>query len=97
LEAALSGVFHSLVDVSHARVGLSLEGPRAARRLAAGCPLDLDLRAFPLGMATRTLLVKAEITLWRRAQESFRIETLRSFAPYVARILLEAARDQGED
>jgi len=95
LEAALGGVFHSLVDVSHRQVGISVEGPRAARLLAAGCPLDLDLPAFPVGMSTRTLLVKAEIGLWRREVDLFRIEVLRSFAPYVARILDEASRDQG--
>jgi sarcosine oxidase, subunit gamma len=95
LEKALAGVFHSLVDISHRQVGIALEGPGAARLLAAGCPLDLDLRAFPVGMSTRTLLVKAEIGLWRRDENVFRIEVLRSFAPYVARILDEAARDQG--
>jgi len=94
LEAALSGVFHSLVDVSHRQVGIWLEGPGAARLLAAGCPLDLDLRAFPAGMSTRTLLVKAEIGLWRPTEDGFHIEMLRSLAPYVARILDEASRDQ---
>ena len=95
LEAALSGVFHTLVDVSHRNVGLAVEGPGAARLLSAGCWLDLDLRGFPVGMATRTMLVKAEIGLWRVREDLFRVETLRSFAPYVARILDEAARDQG--
>ena len=88
-------MFHSLVDVSHRQVGLWLEGPGAARLLAAGCPLDLDLRAFPVGMSTRTLLVKAEIGLWRAASTASTWRSLRSFAPYVARILDEAARDQG--
>ena len=96
LDEALTGVFHSLVDVSHRQVGIALEGPGAPRLLAAGCPLDLDLGAFPVGMSTRTLLVKAEIGLWRRGESAFRIEVGRSFTPYVARILLEAARDQGE-
>jgi sarcosine oxidase, subunit gamma len=95
LEKALGAVFHSLVDVSHRQIGLWLEGPGAARLLAAGCPLDLDLRAFPVGMSTRTLLVKAEIGLWRPVEHGFHLEVLRSFAPYVARILDEAARDQG--
>ena len=96
LEATLQGAFHTLVDVSHRQVGVAVEGPGAARLLAAGCPLDLDLRAFPVGMSTRTLLVKAEIGLWRRAEDAFRLEVGRSFAPYVARILSEAARDRSE-
>ena len=96
LEDALKPVFHTLVDISHRQVGLAVEGPGAARLLSSGCPLDLDLPAFPVGMSTRTLLVKAEIGLWRQAEDAFRIEVLRSFAPYVARILNESARDQGE-
>jgi sarcosine oxidase subunit gamma len=95
LEKRLGGVFHTLVDVSHRQVGLVVEGPRAERILSAGCPLDLDLRAFPVGMATRTLMHKAEIAMWRTAEQTFRLEVWRSFAPYVARVLDEAARDQG--
>ncbi len=96
LEKALSGVFHSLVDISHRQVGIWVEGPGAERLLGAGCPLDLDLRAFPVGMSTRTLLTKAEIDLWRVTEDGFHIEVLRSFAPYVARILDDAARDQSD-
>jgi sarcosine oxidase subunit gamma len=95
LEAALGGVFHTLVDVSHRQVGLWVEGAKAERLLASGCPLDLDLSAFPVGMSTRTLFVKAEIGLWRPVETGFHIEVLRSFAPYVAHMLNEAARDQG--
>ena len=94
LEIALAGLFHTLVDVSHRQVGLELSGPGAARALGAYCPLDLDIEGFPVGMATRTLLAKAEIGLWRREAEHFRLEIGRSFAPYVARVLKRAARDQ---
>ncbi len=91
LERALSGVFHSLVDVSHRQTGILLFGPGAARALAYGVALDLDLPAFPVGMVARTLFVKAEITLWRRAPNRFRLEVARSFAPYVAEMLGEVA------
>ena len=94
LEAALAGVFHALSDVSHRQTGLEVAGPGAARLLAAGVPLDLDLSAFPIGMVTRTLLLKAEITLWRRDADRFRLEVGRSFAPYVAAALTRAAQDQ---
>ncbi len=50
LEAALAGVPHSLVDVSHRRCAIELAGAGAARLLNAGVPLDLDLAAFPVGM-----------------------------------------------
>ena len=92
LESVLDGTAHSLVDVSHRQVGLIVSGPAAARVLNAGCPLDLDVKAFPAGMATRTLFDKAEIVLWRRAQATFHVEVWRSFAPHVAALLAEAAR-----
>ncbi len=94
LEAALTGVAHSLVDVSHRQCAIEVAGPGAARLLNAGVPLDLDPAAFPVGMALRTLLLKAEIVLWRREAERFRLETGRSFAPYVAAVLMASARDQ---
>ncbi len=84
---------HSLVDISHRQIGLNLSGPRAVDLLAAGCPLDLDLATFPVGMCTRTLLAKAELTLWRRGPELFRLELRRSFAAYAWDFLTEAARE----
>ena len=95
LEAALADSPHSLVDVSHRQLALELTGRDAARLLAAGCPLDLDESAFPVGMCTRTMLSKAEIVLWRTGPEVFRIEVWRSFAPYVSAFLEEAARGIG--
>ena len=92
LEAALETTPHSLVDVSHRQVGLDVRGALAARALSAGCPLDLRARAFPIGMATRTIFDKAEIVLWRRAELAFRVEIWRSFAPYLVAALVEAAR-----
>jgi len=92
LESVLEGTAHSLVDVSHRQIGLIASGPAAARVINAGCPLDLDLNAFPVGFATRTVFDKAEIVLWRRAQATFHVEVSRSFAPHLAASLAEAAR-----
>jgi sarcosine oxidase subunit gamma len=92
LESVLEGTAHGLVDVSHRQIGLIASGPAAARALNAGCPLDLDPHAFPVGMATRTVFDKVEIVLWRRAPATFHVEVWRSFAPYLAAALAEAAR-----
>lgn len=92
LESVLEGTAHSLVDVSHRQIGLIASGPAAARVVNAGCPLDLSLKAFPVGFATRTVFDKAEIVLWRRSEATFHIEVWRSFAPYLAASLAEAAR-----
>ncbi len=86
---------YSLVDVSDRQVGLRLSGQRAVTVLAGGVALDLDLAAFPVGMCTRTVLAKAEIVLWRIADDCFHIEVWRSFAPYVRGFLREHMREFG--
>jgi sarcosine oxidase subunit gamma len=96
LESVLEGTAHSLVDVSHRQIGLIASGPAAARVVNAGCPLDLSLKAFPVGFVSRTLFDKAEIVLWRRAETTFHIDVWRSFAPYLAASLAEAARGAPE-
>lgn len=83
----------SFVEVSDRQVGLEVSGPHVEQCLASGCPLDLALAAFPVGAATRTLFHKAEIILWRIAPTRFRIETWRSFAPYVSELLADAAAE----
>lgn len=92
LGAALAGVPHSLVDVSHRQVALSVTGPRARDLLSSGCPLDLDAEAFPVGMCTRTVMARAEIVLWRRSPEEYHLETGRSYSGYVLEWLMEAER-----
>jgi sarcosine oxidase, subunit gamma len=90
LSAALAGHAHSLVDVGHRQAAFEVHGPDAAALLAAGCPLDLDPGAFPVGMCTRTMLAKAEVILWRTGPQVFRLEVWRSFAAYVGLFLAEA-------
>ena len=90
LREALSALPHSLVDVSHRQIALEVSGPRAENVLNAGCPLDLHIAAFPVGMCTRTVLGKCDIVLWRTGVETFRVEVWRSFADYASRFLAEA-------
>jgi sarcosine oxidase, subunit gamma len=93
LEPALRDLPHSLVEVSHRQTALEVSGPHAALLLNAGCPLDLDLSTFPVGMCTRTVLAKAEIVLWRTSEYVFHVEVWRSFAAYVSSFLAEVARE----
>lgn len=88
---------HALVDVGHRQCAIELTGTAAAEILNAGCPLDLDAGAFPVGMCTRTVLGRSEIVLWRTAAGTFRLEVARSFTPYVRAFLREAARDHAAD
>ena len=82
----------SAVDVSNRLVGLTVEGTAAEAVLSAGCPQDLRSRSFPVGAASRSLLAKAEVILWRRGEGRFEVFFARSFADYGWAFLLEAAR-----
>lgn len=73
----------SVTDVSHRNVALTLAGTAAAETVNVGCPLDLALKAFPIGKCTRTVFENAPILLYRNAENDFTMEFWRSFAPYV--------------
>ena len=93
LDTALTGIAHSLVDVSQRQIALRVIGPHASAILNTGCPLDLDLAEFPQDMCTRTLFGKADIVLWRTGATEFHLEVWRSFSDYVVDCLWEAVRD----
>ncbi|KQV35052.1 MULTISPECIES: sarcosine oxidase subunit gamma [unclassified Rhizobium] len=93
--AASSGVMHSATDVSHRNTALLVKGPGAEATLNSGCPQDLSLAIFPVGGCSRTVFGKAEIVLLRTAEDAFRVECWRSFAPYVSGLLAEGAEDSG--
>jgi sarcosine oxidase, subunit gamma len=92
LREALEGLPHSLVEVSHRNVGMVLRGGDVEKLLNAGCPLDLSPAAFPVGMTSRTIFAKADITLWRLEVETFHVEVGRSFTPYLIGVLHESVR-----
>ena len=81
------------VDIGHRQVALLLRGAHVEDVLAIGCPLDLSLRAFPVGSCTRTVFGKAEIVLWRRDEDAFHIEVWRSMSAYVRGLLEISLRD----
>ena len=92
LVAALQGLAHSLVDVSHRQVALAVTGPRARDLLESACPLDLDAERFPVNACARTLYAKAEVVLWRRGAEEYHLEVARSFVDYVLDWMREVNR-----
>lgn len=66
---------------------------QAAAVLNAGCPLDLNLSAFPVTMCTRTLIGKSPALLWRTAADCFRVEIARSYSAYIWHFLNDARRE----
>ena len=92
---ALRGLDYSLVDVSHRQGAIEVTGPHATALINAGCPLDLGLAATPVGFCSRTVFAKAEIVLWRCAEDGFQLQAGRSFLPYVTALLALAAQEYG--
>jgi sarcosine oxidase subunit gamma len=91
--AGQSGALHAATDVSHRNTAIIVSGPKAADAINGGCPQDLSLAVFPVGAASRTVLGKAEIVLYRTAEDTFRVEVWRSFATFAFGMLDEAAKD----
>lgn len=91
--AAGADVLHSAVDISHRNTAIIISGVGAETTLSAGCQQDLSSEAFPVGACSRTLMAKAEIVIWRRGPEEYRVECWRSFSGYVFDFLSAAARD----
>ena len=54
---------HALVEVSHRQTALEIRGPQAALLLNAGCPLDLEPGAFPVGVPRSEAAEQAEFPL----------------------------------
>ncbi|WP_353474845.1 sarcosine oxidase subunit gamma [Salipiger sp. H15] len=92
---ACAGVYgtlpHSLVDISAREVTFVIEGPRAAELITIGCARDIDTIAP--GTARRTLFDGATVTLWRDAEDRFRLDAWNSFAPHLLHLLQIGARE----
>jgi sarcosine oxidase subunit gamma len=92
-DCAKAKQLHSAVGISHRNVAIAVVGPAAEACINAGCPQDLSIGAFPVGACSRTVFGKAEIVLYRIAEDAFRVECWRSFSDYVFTLLSQAARD----
>lgn len=85
----------SVTDISHRNIGFGLKGPKAARAINAGCPLDLSLEVFPVGKTTRTIFESAAIILTRTGEDTFSLECWRSFAPYLRDFFVRIVETDG--
>jgi len=84
------------VEVSDARVGLSLDGPAVRFVLAKGCRIDLDRRAFGPGAVAETVMWQVPVLIHRPgAGTRFRLLVPSSLAVSFVEALRWAARDVG--
>jgi len=83
---------YSAVSVNHRNTAITVSGANVVNALNGGCPRDLSLDAFPVDGCGRTIIGKAEVVLWRTAEDAFHVECWRSFSDYVWKYLVDSAR-----
>lgn len=93
---ALEGSHYMVLDVSDARIVLTLTGPDVADTVAKGAPVDLGDGVFPVGTARRTHLGGIAVAIWRTGPESWEIVCLRSYARHLLRWLETAGAEGAE-
>lgn len=86
-----ASVPHSLVDIGHREVGITIDGADAIRVLQSA--IAFNLATMPVSSGRRTIFDKAQIVLVREAEHRFRIEVWRSFADHVWGLLQAAGRE----
>jgi sarcosine oxidase subunit gamma len=92
LQAALAGVFSSVVDNSSGLTTIHVSGDNAAALIATDCPLDLHAQAFKPGNCAQTRLARAGMTISPLSDGSgFELIIRRSFADYLLLWLQDAA------
>lgn len=96
LRQALRGQHHAVTDVSSGLFLVDLHGPQARDTLAQGCPMDLHVRAFPLGRAVGTHFYKVGLTLWLSAEpDQFQVLVRRSFIDHFWQLIDHACLSCG--
>lgn len=83
----------SVTDISHRNVCFGIMGTHFEEAVNIGCPLDISLKAFPVGKVTRTVYESAPIILMRTGETHFGIECWRSYGTYVTGFMERFAAD----
>jgi sarcosine oxidase, subunit gamma len=95
LRRALAGQFAAVTEVGSGQTVIGIAGPRARDVLAKGCPLDVHPRVFGPGRCAQSYLARAGIMIMRTGDPAFDLVVRRSYADYVWRWLLDAAKHDG--
>lgn len=82
----------ALSDQSDGWAAMTLAGPASVDVLARLVPVDLRLRAFPVGQVARTGLNHMMSILWRRSDDSIDVMVFRSMAKTAVHELHDAMK-----
>lgn len=94
LRDSLSG-HYSVVNVGGGQTLLRLSGLQAVPVLMKSCSYDVHEANFPPGKIVSTVFAKSQAILRRLDAEQWELVVRRSFADYIWRWLVEAAREYG--
>lgn len=96
LTEALAEVHHAVVDVSHSRAVIGLEGPKARDVLMKGTNIDTHPRKFGPDNCIQARLGRCHMLLHQLDDSpAYDIYIHRSFAVYAWKWLCDAAREYG--
>lgn len=96
LRAAAEPVGGVVVDQSHGRTVLRIEGAKARDTLAKGTGVDLHPRVFAENTVAQTSLFQLAVSLdRRRGTSSFDVHAMRGFAVHLYEALLQAGGEYG--
>ena len=84
----------NVLDLSHSRTWLKVDGDKADMLLNHFLPIDLRSDAFPAGSVASTAFHHVGVTLWRGA-DGFNLLLPRSFAASLWQMLQESALQYG--
>lgn len=91
LRPLLQGMVAAVVDVSSGSTVIELTGRRVRDVLRKGCPLDMHPRVFGVGQCAHSHYFKAAIALRPLADDAYALIVRRSYAEYMANILMDAS------
>ena len=79
LEQKLQGLA-SIIDQSHGRVTIRIDGPKSRAALAKGTPVDLHTDEFAVGESAVTQMAHVGIHLTRVGENAFELSVFRGFS-----------------
>ena len=100
INSAWAGLHHSVTDITGGQTVVRIEGERTGQLLNQGCTLDLHHREFKVGHCAQSLLAHVPVLISRSSNNEngicrFDLVVRRSYADYLAKWLLDAAREIG--
>ena len=85
----------SIIDQSHGRVTIRIEGPKVRAVLAKGTPVDLHPETFPVGRSAVTQMAHVGIHLTRVAPDAYELSVFRGFSESFWEWLTEMSLEVG--